>query len=140
MIHPSHQVAQKSSTTILSLSSCERTVWPLSVGKENSGSVSGSWPAAPTNSKQMNKSARTAPRSLTLLFIASVINFFIAQAVALDRTFKSTGTAAGPRGDAVPLGRYYLIAHERISLKRNAITCAGVPAAFEDNTNLMATK
>src|SRR5260370_6237930 len=49
----SHQVAQKSRTTILSLRSSERSVRPSSCGSETCGTESGCWPATLTNSKQM---------------------------------------------------------------------------------------
>src|SRR5215212_7751371 len=49
----SHQVAQKSSTTILSFKSSERKVGPSSLGSENCGIRSGCWPNTTAYSKQI---------------------------------------------------------------------------------------
>src|SRR5215216_382923 len=49
----SHQVAQKSSTTILSFKSSERKVCPSSLGRENCGIRSGCWPTTLAYSKQI---------------------------------------------------------------------------------------
>src|SRR6266403_1027692 len=49
----SHQVAQKSSTTILSLRSSDRSVRPSSCGRENCGTESACWPAVLTNRIQI---------------------------------------------------------------------------------------
>src|SRR5712691_6419569 len=49
----SHQVAQKSRTTILSLRSSDRSVRPSSCDSENCGTESGCWPAALTNRIQI---------------------------------------------------------------------------------------
>src|SRR5215216_3765685 len=49
----SHQVAQKSSTTILSFKSSERKVGPSSLGNENCGIPSGVWPNTLAHSKQI---------------------------------------------------------------------------------------
>src|SRR5438128_404069 len=48
----SHQVAQKSSTTILSLSSSERSIWPSRCGSENCGTEFGCWAVALANKIQ----------------------------------------------------------------------------------------
>src|SRR5215204_6929120 len=48
----SHQVAQKSSTTILSFKSSERNVCPSSLGSENCGIPSGVWPNTLAHSKE----------------------------------------------------------------------------------------
>src|SRR5712691_1268906 len=53
----SHQVAQKSSTTILSLRSSDRSVRPSSCDSENCGTESGCWPAAVANKIQTKTNA-----------------------------------------------------------------------------------
>lgn len=55
-MHGAHHVVQKSSTTILSLSSWERSVCPFSLGSEKSGNGFGSWPPTPAAIKHINAS------------------------------------------------------------------------------------
>src|SRR5260370_37832862 len=54
----SHQVAQKSSTTILSFRSCERNVCPSSCVSENSASGFDSCPIAVTTQRETSANAR----------------------------------------------------------------------------------
>src|SRR5437763_4265402 len=56
--HGWHQVAQKSSTTILFLRSCEPSFCPSSVGNDNPGRGADAWPAALRQSEAMSKSTR----------------------------------------------------------------------------------
>src|SRR5437870_4621943 len=53
-IHGTHQVAQKSSTTILSFSSSDRTVRPLRAGSENRDSSSAAAPSEPRERMRMS--------------------------------------------------------------------------------------
>src|SRR6266542_4421131 len=53
MMQPSHQVAQKSRTTILFFRSSERSVFPPSIGRAIWGIVPGCWPNVQTHSTAM---------------------------------------------------------------------------------------
>src|SRR5215813_9619908 len=54
----SHQVAQKSRTTILSFRISELNVWPSSLGSENCASDAGCFPFTATTRKKINVNAR----------------------------------------------------------------------------------